>query len=120
MESNKDLYCKIFVDTDIELDMLIKKIAQIVSGSKEIIRTIVSENSEIDVVRNDDFDTEKRHEVKKGFLYSKYYLDIEPNDQTERKDYILSISLLIQGLRDLGYKSVPSCDFEEELTCKSK
>ena len=118
MREYDDLYCKLYVDTDLEIEQLKDKITSIVSGEKQLFRTIVTTYGEIDVNKNEDFDDEKRELVPDGFIYSKYYLDIEPKEDIGQQDYISSIGDLLKSLWGSGLKSVAACDFEEELPQK--
>lgn len=118
MKNYDNLYCKIFVDTECDMDFLINKINELVYGQKKLIRTIVTKFGELDINKNEDFDTEKRCSKPDGFLYSRYYLDVEPNEQIEQEDYIASISKFLQDLWKNGFKVVIACDFEEELPCR--
>lgn len=118
MREYDDLYCKLYIDTDLEIEQLKDKITSIVSGEKQLFRTIVTTFGEIDVNKNEDFDDKKRELVPDGFIYSKYYLDIEPKEDIGQQDYISSIGDLLKSLWDNGLKSVAACDFEEELPQK--
>ncbi len=113
------LYCKIFIDSECDMDFLINKINELVSGQKKLFRTIDTEFGELDVNKNEDFDSEKRCIKPNGFLYSRYYLDVEPNEQIEQEDYIANISKLLQDLWKSDFEAVAACDFEEELPSKA-
>lgn len=114
MKSYDDLYCKVFVDTDKEISFLVSFISDIedieVDGN-----TLHGKNLILYTQRNDDFNETKRKEFPDGFLHYRYYLDIEPKEGTDQKEYIESISSLLTRLWDKGYKGVASCDFEIEL-----
>lgn len=117
MSSYENLYCKLFIDTDLSENSILVLVASILSGS--INRwSVVTELSEIYVNKNDYFDMERRSEKQEGFLYSRYYLDIEPKENADEDNYINSISNLLQGLWTSGLKAVAACDFEEELPKK--
>lgn len=118
MKVYHNLYCKIFIDSDCEMDFLINKINDLLDGQKKLFRTIVTEFGELDVNKNEDFDSKKRLQKHDGFLYSKYYLDVEPNEQIKQEDYISSISKFLQDLWQYGFEAVVACDFEEELPRK--
>ena len=118
MREYDDLYCKLYVDTDFEIEQLKDEITSMVSGQKQLFRTIVTTFGEIDVNKNEDFDDKKRDIEPDGFIYSRYYLDIEPKEDIEQQDYISGIGDLLQSLWSNGLKSVAACDFEEELPQK--
>lgn len=112
-----NLYCKIFIDTNEDRERVLNSITDIVSGA--IYRwTIISDSMEIDLRKNEDF-SEKEIIIKEdGFLYSRYYLDIDSKENVKQEQYILSIATLLENLWTLGYKVVTACDFEEELPRK--
>jgi len=118
MKNYNNLYCKIFIDTEIDMDSLINKITEMVTGQKELFRTIVTKFGEIDVNKNEDFNAEKRCMKPDGFLYSRYYLDIEPNKEIEQGNYIANVSNLLRVLWQNSFEAVAACDFEDELPIK--
>ena len=117
MESQYDLFTKIFLDTDNEKTSVVETVSKIVEGSV-IGSTIVTEQAEIFVFNNGDFSEEKRNQGSDEFLYYRYYLDIEPIEDAEEKVYIGEISKLLTELWDYGFKAIASCDFEDELPRK--
>ncbi|ADU75661.1 hypothetical protein M972_112761 [Acetivibrio thermocellus AD2] len=118
MREYDNLYCKIYVDSDLDIEQLKQKIISIVSGEKQLFRTIVTTFGEIDINKNEDFDDEKRKLEVDGFIYSRYYLDIEPKEDIGQQEYISHIGNLLRSLWSSGLKSVAACDFEEELPQK--
>lgn len=117
MELAENLYCKIFIDTDVSDEVVAKKVCSITSG--EIDQwTVITDWSEIDIVENDDFDEMKRKEEPDGFLFYRYYIEMEPGANTLRQDYVMNISRLIESLWQEGWKIVAASDFEDELPMK--
>jgi hypothetical protein len=114
----EDLYCKIYVNTDMSKKMFLDFIAQTINGSIEL-RTVCGPFFEVDVVNNPDAEPLQASEQDDGFLYYPYYLDVEPLDNTKRESYIASISRLLRALWNIGAKAVAACDFEDELPYKT-
>ncbi|UKS27362.1 1,4-dihydroxy-6-naphthoate synthase [Paenibacillus sp. HWE-109] len=112
-----NLYCKLFIDTDIDINSLFDLVCQIVSGFRKVMRTVVTDLSEIDIMKNDDFDALKKDYGSDGFLFFKYYCDIQPTDYIglDEGKYISSVSLLLESLWDIKINAVCACDFEGEL-----
>lgn len=110
---NKDLYCKIYVDTQNDRAWLLQKVADhslgVVAG-----RTVTSAELTVDVSRNEDFDQESA-QVADGFVYFGYYLDILPVGSIHRNAYINAIRRLLSGFAEIGIIAVAACDFESEL-----
>jgi hypothetical protein len=113
--TNNDLYCKIFVDAEIEESQLVEIIRNLMGGSSWRLRTIYLPCCEIDVCKNDIYDPAKRLDPNEGFLYYRYFLDVVPVGNVSRQDYTALVGQFIVRLREAGFKAVPACDFEEEL-----
>ncbi|MHA6530792.1 1,4-dihydroxy-6-naphthoate synthase [Paenibacillus sp. BAC0078] len=112
-----DPYCKIFLDTDFDRNIVLASIKENIGGVLEQ-SNITNDICNFDVLRNDDFHEHRRNESSDGFLFSRYLIEIEPNEDVGTETYITSVSLLIEGLWRVGYKAVASCDFEEMLPNK--
>jgi len=110
----EDLYCKIYVDTDMSKNQFLDFIAKTINGYIEL-RTVFHPFFEIDVVNNQDASPLQAISYVDVFLYYPYYLDIEPLDNIKREAYIASIAMLLMTLWDIGSKAVAACDFENEL-----
>lgn len=117
MESQYDLFTKIFLDTEQEKTSVVETVSMIAKGSVTG-STILTEQAEIYIFNNGDFFEEKRNQGSDEFLYYRYYLDIEPIENVDEKVYIAEISKLLTKLWDSGFKAIASCDFEDELPRK--
>jgi hypothetical protein len=114
MTTLQDLYCKIFVNTDITRDSLIRKVAKFAGGHSEM-RIITSPMMEIYVDVNDEYD-ETKSRGEDGFLYFPFCLDIEPVANADDDAYIRSVNRLLENLRAEGFQTAAACDFEDELS----
>lgn len=117
MSMYNNLYCKIFIDTDEEREKVLNSIKDIDSGVIERW-TIVSESMEIDLRKNEDFNKNGIARKEDDFIYSRYYLDIEPKENIDQEEYIFGIAILLENLWSIGYKVIAACDFENELPRK--
>jgi len=108
-----NLYCRLFVDCSLSREQLTEKTASILCGQKERF-TVLSDWGEVDIRENDDWDDGNTNQ-EDGFLFYRYSNDIEPNNSTDRDSYVAGITRLVHGLRSLGCKAVPACDFEDEI-----
>jgi hypothetical protein len=113
----QNLYCKIFLDCDLEREQLTQMIAISIDGRIES-KTILSNYCEIDIKNNEDFHDIQRHDYPDGFLYYPYYLDIEPSEEVLFSSYADVITKLLEYLWNKGYQAVAACDFEEDLPRK--
>jgi hypothetical protein len=111
------LYCKIFLDCDINQDQLIQLIATLIDGQAEF-KTVSNDHCEIDVEKNEDFHDIQRHDYPDGFLYYSYHLDIEPYEEVIFSSYLAVIANLLEQIWSKGYQAVAACDFEEDLPRK--
>ncbi|MFE1630923.1 1,4-dihydroxy-6-naphthoate synthase [Brevibacillus reuszeri] len=114
MSKYDNLYCKLFIDTDIDDLSLVNLVGQISNGSIQNW-VIVNKYSEIYVNKNDDFNETLRGKNGDGFLHSRYFLDIEPSLNVEQNEYIAYVARFLEGLWKEGCQAVAACDFEEEL-----
>ena len=117
MGKRMNLFCKIFVDIDISKDELVQKITDCTSGRIErwLVRT---DWGEIDVVNNEDFDENRRGQEPDGFLFYRFYLEMEPGEGVPSEVYIKSVGTLLGKLWAWNAKAVAACDFEESLPMK--
>lgn len=90
-----NLYCKIFIDTNIEYDELFSIVLNYVSGKKKSFSYVAGEWCDIFINKNKEYNKEKYTQDVDDFLYWKYYLDIEPIN-VEETGYIEKISDLLK------------------------
>ena len=114
----KNLYCQLFVDCSLSSVQLLREIVGIVGG-EACSYTVAAGWGEIDVLENDDWDA-LRTDQEDGFLFYRYSNDVVAHDMTNRDRYVLGVIELIEGLRAIGCRVVPACDFEDELGASSQ
>jgi hypothetical protein len=110
-----NLYCKIYVNTDKNIDELSSEIEKIISIESDEFHSFESEDFTLDVLRNKEYDENKCNEFPDGFLYFNFNLEIDCNDTNKENEYIEFVSTLMKSLWGLGMRLVASCDFEEVL-----
>lgn len=109
-----NLYCKIFVDTDLFYEELFALVLKFTGGKKQAITFISTQWCDISVQKNKEYGAERYLEDPENFLYWKYYLDIEP-DNVEKDVYIKKISNLLGHIKDHCNDAIAACDFEDKL-----
>ena len=109
-----DLYCKVFIDTNLNYEELFSLIMQYIDGKKDAVSYINTDWCSICVKNNKDYNTELYMLNPDDFIYWKYYLDIEPNDIEER-EYINKVSNLLKYIRKHCIAVIAACDFEQEI-----
>ena len=110
----KDLYCTIYVNTDMGKPGLTILINDYLHGDLWM-NEIESKFLSISVMKNKRIDSTKTPDTSDAFLNYPYYLDIDPADNVNRETFIQQLKSLINFLRKNGFKAQPVCDFEEEL-----
>ena len=110
-----DLFCKIYLDTESSIDDVNRLILASIGGDSSRNSTITTSSCLIDIDENDQFDEVMRTDPVNGFLYCRYFLDIEPVEGVSRVRYVEVLSTLLKKLREKGCKAIPACDFEDEL-----
>lgn len=109
------LYCKLFIDSDKSVEELENIICLILGGKIHPIRTIEIKEAAFDLRINKEFDLKKGKNKDDGFLYWKYFLDIEPI-KTSKIDYINIVRDLMNQLKKQSIDSIAACDFEDRLS----
>ena len=107
-----NLYCKVFIDADMDYDCLFSLIMDYVDGQKKAIDYIITDWCDISVRQNKEFNPEKYSADPTDFIYWRYLLDIDPLNLDEDK-YINKITELLGWLRGQCRGVVIACDFED-------
>lgn len=110
-----DLYCKVFIDTNLRYEEIFLSIMNYVGGKKESFSYIVADWCDMFIQKNKEYNKEQHFQDTDDFLYWKYYLDIEPI-AVDEITYIKRIYDLLQYLKKYCNGVVVACDFENELT----
>ncbi|GGI17865.1 1,4-dihydroxy-6-naphthoate synthase [Gottfriedia solisilvae] len=111
----EDLYCKIFINTNLSIDILTENISNFLSLEYDKYFSIKGDLFTIDVRKNKEFEEENSKTLIDGFLYYRYFLDMDLSDYYRKEEYKLIVGKLMEFLWGEGYLVVASCDFENEL-----
>lgn len=109
-----NLYCKVFVDTNLNYEEIFSRVMDYVGGKKESFSYIVTDWCDMSIQKNKEYNKEQYLQDTDNFLYWKYYLDIEPIE-TDEDTYIKRIQYLLKYLKEYCNGVVAACDFEDEL-----
>src|SRR5215469_17218061 len=114
-----DLYCKLFVDTDLALCRLEALVTDTIHGVLHYPGLpgsyITGRYVEIEVANNAAFDQIRRYEPQRGYLFARYALDIFAlHGQTPLAQTAI-ITRLLQRLRSVGMLAMPSEDLSDKL-----
>ena len=114
MSELDDLYCRLFVDTDVARRRLEALVADTIHGALRHPGLpgsyIAGRYVEIEIEENEAFDRTLRYEPERGYLFARYTLDIVAlRDQTHLAQIAL-VTRLVQRLRGLGMLATPSGD----------
>lgn len=116
MKKYENLYCKAFIDYDGNMESLLEELSNLVNSKKRVLRTIETEIAEIDVNKNEDYIETAIFNHEDGYLFSKFYLDIEPVSSIKQEKYINWINKLVISLLEKDINVVIASDFEEKIT----
>ncbi|QDT20149.1 hypothetical protein [Gimesia chilikensis] len=110
------LYCTAFVRTNLNYLDFIHVVESILAAKSENAN-IETEDLDIFIDKNDDYDPEKIDMID-GFLFYPYRMEINPTKgATQYKEALLKF---IRRLREKNYDVVPACDFEEYLNSQER
>lgn len=115
---DSELNCKIFIDTNLEKKEIIDFTLEIINGvlNERLSFTMIeSKYLDIEIVENEDFAIELRNDKENGFLYSKYYMEVEPIEGIDEESYISYISKLFLNFKRIECNIVIACNFEKQL-----
>lgn len=108
--SEKSLFCKLFVDTELSLNEAVR-VAVKFCGGRIDGDTIYSENAVLYFSTNDEYSQARRED----FLYSRFIADVEPEHSPAEADYIETVGKVVNGFRTHNVRVVVASDFESEL-----
>lgn len=105
--------CTIFVDADISETELVGLVAEwLFADDSPVI------GCEANVLRNADYDSNRRQQFPDGFVYFRYLIDLymdETIHKTTGPDKAEVVTRLLEGLWDWGYPAVAACNYEDQL-----
>lgn len=109
-----NLFCKVFIDTERDQNELLSLINSEIS--REVNKLEISNSILIiELRKNNEFNVVKSKNPSDGFLFYKYYLEIEPFSQVVERDYIKSRADLLKKLWESKIGAIAACDFEHLL-----
>lgn len=109
-----DLYCKIYLKTNLEQDELKARLSDALAGSFDG-RTISANMLLMDLFINKDAILGEGNSDRA--VDWPFYLEVEPIecDICQPESFVTSVAALLKALRASGIQATPSCDFEEQL-----
>jgi hypothetical protein len=116
---NLNLFCRVNVDSDLAHGDFVSLIARCARGPARM-NSVRSDNLDISVDANDEFDATKSREGADRWLYFRYTLEIDPISGVVYRDYVAAIGALLTSLWSAGMDAVAACDFEDELPRSSR
>jgi hypothetical protein len=100
--------CKVFVDADVSSTELIGMTAPLLFAPNDEIAL------EVEVLNNEDYDSNRRRQFPDGFIYFRYTLDLYMSEATVKRQAAV-VRRLMESLWDSGYPAVAACAFEDRL-----
>lgn len=102
-----NLYCKIFVDTVLEYNGLFETVRNFLNGRKQAISGITSDWCDMCISRNKEYIPQNP-----DFLYWKFIIDIEPQENVSENIYINNLRQLVYFLKQKN-NVICACNFED-------
>ena len=100
--------CKVFVDAEISENELVSLTAPVIFTPDDGI------SLQVEVVRNEDYDSNRRRQFPDGFIYFRYTLDLFMSDATVARQAAV-VTRLLKRLWEWGFPAVAACAYEERL-----
>jgi hypothetical protein len=100
--------CKVYVDTELSDRELLGVIMQVISDADD------SAGVEMELYRNDEYDSQRRVRFPDGFLYFRYYIDAYLPEKAMQKQAAL-IGSVLQTLWAMGIPAVAASQYEHLL-----
>jgi hypothetical protein len=98
--------CKLFVEAETSASDLISLLTHVLSETNT--------HCEMEVLKNDEYDSKRRQSFPDGFLYFRYIIDLYMPDEPIKAQVKL-VSQLLEYLWDSGFPAVAACAFEAQL-----
>lgn len=118
MNNEMNLYVSLYVDSNLDRKLLTTELKKTLNEAIEDRFDIESPQGEISVRKNDAFNEEMRKDEEDGFLYYRYLLEVEPEEELGKENATQFVSRILEYLWSQNYPAVASCDYEELLPNK--
>ncbi len=100
--------CKVFIDADVSDAELVSLTAPLLFAPEDKIRL------EVEVLKNEDYDSNRRRQFPDGFIYFRYTLDLYMSDAPVARKAAV-VKRLMTRLWEWGFPAVAACAFEDRL-----
>lgn len=100
--------CKVFVDAEVSENELVSLTAPVIFAPDDGI------SLRVEVVRNEDYDSNRRRQFPDGFVYFRYTLDLFMSGATVARQAAV-VTRLLKRLWEWGFPAVAACAYEERL-----
>jgi len=106
------MFCKIYLHSGLDNKELESKLLYWLDAKLDTF-TIITNSYEISLCENDEFSIPKSKDYPDGFLYFRYFLEIEST--TEDEEFKSAIAKFLSFLWKKNIPAIAACDFEDEL-----
>lgn len=100
--------CKVFVDADLSDTELVGMTAPVLFAPDDKI------SLQVEVLTNEDYDSNRRRTFPDGFVYFRYTLDLYMPDAPITRQAAI-VTRLLKRLWEWGFPAVAACAFEDRL-----
>jgi hypothetical protein len=102
--------CKIFVEADIGDRELLGLVAGVVFAPEQALGA----RCEVEVLKNEDYDSKRQTLFPDGFVYFRYTIDLYISEGDTREKAAL-VGDLLRALWAWGFPAVAACAYEDRL-----
>lgn len=111
----EELYCRVYTNTQLSIDDLSLTLAKYLGTTVQPSHCIDGKILDLDVSVNKEHDNNQLTDKRDGFLYYKFFVEIEPINGIKEEEYINAVGELLNFLWSNDIKAVASCQFESDL-----
>lgn len=112
---DSDLYCTLFVDAGLVPHELLRWVADQLGGDVDGPRDVSGAFASASVLENDEYDPNAATDARRGFLFYRYRIEVDPAPGAPRMAYVDALARLLRAADLAGWRFAASCEFEAEL-----
>ena len=100
--------CKVFVDAEVSETELIGLTAPVLFAPEDDV------SLQVEVLSNEDYDSNRRRQFPDGFIYFHYTLDLYMSGAPPARQAAI-VTRLLKRLWDWGFPAIAACAYEDRL-----
>ncbi len=110
-----NFYCGLYVDADISAEEFAFLLGSVFNTKPDKWNNLRLPEGELSVTENDEYNENEKYNTKRGFLFFRYLLEVEPNPILNEGNAVCLVAKILEFLWSKGYAAVATCDYENKL-----